>query len=173
MRLRPFGGWLGERERMQHLQECLGYALGLVPSLQYINALSSHLQPFHSSPHPTFSPECPLIPGFCDPSSLAHLTGSRQGEAVAWPPPTPPPPLTSWGREGHKGRIFPPAPSSSLWPLSLSLPGLAEAKENKSASPAHSHSLSLTSCSGKMVYSLPRPGSGPGHGVKFLQSFQN
>lgn len=26
---------------------------------------------------------------------------------------------------------------------------------------------------GKMVYSLPRPGSGPGLGVKFRQSFQN
>lgn len=157
--------------------ECPGCALGLVPSLQHTNTLSSCLQPSNSSPHPTLSPDWHLVPGVCGPSSLAHLTGSRQEETLAWPgcPPSSPLPCSSLhllGEGRTQRRIFPLAPSSSLWPSSLSLPGLAEAKENR-ASPAHSHSLSLTSCSGKMVYSLPRPGSGPGLGVKFLQSFQN
>lgn len=79
------------------------------------------------------------------PAPLHISQGSRQGETLAWPgcPPFPPSPLSlQLLGEGKTQRwIFPPAPSSSLWPFSLSRLGLAEAKENR-ASPAHSHSLS-------------------------------
>lgn len=131
-------------KRMWHLPECWVLLSPIPPTL-----LCSVLPPpalSHSSPHPTFSPVAPVP---------LHISqgASKQGETVAWLPP--PlyllpyllPAFTSWGKVGHKGRIFLPAPSSSLWPLFLSLPGLAEAKENR-ALPQPTLPLSLTSCSG-------------------------
>lgn len=83
-----------------------------------------------------FSPDWPLIPGFCGPSSLAHLTGSRQGETVVWP--LIPANLTFFLGEGRTQRPDPstspillPLASLPLASLLLPLPGLAEAKENR------------------------------------------
>lgn len=127
-------------------------AFWLVPSLQHSKLWSSH-----PSPIAKCSPDWPGFFGF---SSLACL-------------PSQPPPSSSLhlcGEVGHKGWIFPPAPSS-LPCLSPSW-GWQRPKKTERL-PQFTLTLSLTSCSGKMVYSLPRPGSGPGLGVKFRQSFQN
>lgn len=70
------------------------------------------------------------------PAPLRISQGSRQGETLAWPgcPPFPLPRASSfWGRGKTQRWIFPPAPSSSLWPFSLSRLGLAEAKENRAS----------------------------------------
>lgn len=123
-------------------QEYLGYTFGLVSFLQHNNTLSSLLQHSHSSSHPTFSPDWPLIPGFCGPSSLAHLTGSGQGETVVSP--LIPANLTFFLGEGRTQR-----PDLSTSPILLplaSLPLLSWAgrgQRKQSASPAHSLSPSL------------------------------
>lgn len=69
---------------------------------------------------------------------------------LAWVPsilPLPTSSLRLLGEGRTQRQIFPPAPSSSLWPFFLSLSGLAEAKENR-ASLALSLSPSLPALGG-------------------------
>ena len=107
---------------------------------------------YTAKPYSPFS--SPLTP-HCSPHSHLAGLGSQlpctshkgAGREKPWPglgalhSPDPPPSLHLLGEGETRRWIFPPAPSSSLWPFSLSRSGLAEAKENR-ASPAHSHSLS-------------------------------
>lgn len=99
-----------------------------------------------------FSPDWPLIPGFCGPSSLAHLTGSRQGETVVWP--LIPANLTFFLGEGRTQRPDPSTspfyqphpPPSGLPPSGLSPsppPWAGRGQRKQSASPAHSLTPSL------------------------------
>lgn len=161
MRLRPLGGGLeikaGENVVLSRV---LGLCFGASPSLQHDNALSSHLLSSYSSPHSTVSPDWSdsriLWPQF--PCTSHREQGGRNCGLASKP--SHPQPSSSLHLLGE-GRTQRPDLSTSptllpLAPLSPSLPGLAEAKENR-ALPQLSHSLSLTSCSGKMVYSLLPP----------------
>lgn len=152
-RSRTFGG----SPRRSSLERMQGQSVLVVP-------LDRSHPPTSSPPHPLHSHLTGLsIP--CTPHR--EQAGRNPGLSALHPPLSPRPASTSWGRVGSNDLSTSPI----LLPLAFLPfpPGLAGAKENR-ASPALPPP---TSCSGKMVYSLPRPGWEPGLGVKFLQSFQN
>lgn len=176
--IKAFRGWLGD----QGWGECsASQSVGVMLLGQSHPSNTIMLCPPTSClPTPLHVPRSHLtglIPDSYGPSSLAHLTGSRVGETMAWPPNCPTPSLLpasiSWGRAGHKGRIFPPAPSSSLWPPSLP-PSLGWQRPKKTERFPSSLTLSPSlPALGRWFTPSSRPGSGPGHSIKFLQSFQN
>ena len=111
-----------------------------------------------------------------DPSSLAHLTREQAGRnlGLAWVPLNPPrlpQASTFWGRVRHKDGSFhqPNPPPSGLSPS----PARGWQRPKKTELLQLTLTLSLPHfLLQKDGYSLPHPGSGPGLGVKFLQSFQ-
>lgn len=115
----------------------LGFAFGLVPSLQHCYALSSHLQP---SPTPHYTPHShlwPQPPG----TSNREQAGRNCGLASTSPPPQPSSSLHLLG----EGRTQRPDLSTSLILLPLAPlplpPWAGRGQRKQSASPAHSHSL--------------------------------
>lgn len=115
-KVRAFWGVLGGQGWRECRELTVASLLGSIPSA---------LGPSHPLPH---SPRSHLIPWFFGPSNLAYLS----------PQPPPSSSLHFLGEVGHKGWIFPPAPSSSLAFLP---PGAGRGQRKQSAAPAHARSL--------------------------------
>lgn len=159
--VKAFGKWLGDDGWAEGSATQSVWASPIPP------AVSSHFQPSYSSPHSSFSPDWSLIPGFCGPQLPCTSPRVWSWEKLcpglqAVPSPTfSQHPSPGAGLDTKTGSFHQPHPPPShpftppTPPAALPLPGLAEAKENR-ALPL-TLPLSLTSCPGKMVDSLPPP----------------